>query len=69
MGGQAPSGVAASSADRSPEAVQAYFEDYYERPVPLDAVRHVLAGHPLTPEIAGALNPNETVANAGSPTP
>ncbi|WP_037912806.1 hypothetical protein [Actinacidiphila yeochonensis] len=43
--------------DRSPEAVQAYFEDYYERTVPLDAVRHVLAGHPLTPAIAAALNP------------
>ncbi|WP_432026312.1 hypothetical protein [Streptomyces sp. 1222.5] len=43
--------------DRSPEAVQAWFEDYYERPVPLDAVRHVLAGHALTPAIARALNP------------
>ncbi|MGW4271039.1 hypothetical protein ACWEGQ_01395 [Streptomyces seoulensis] len=43
--------------DRSPEAVQAWFEDYYERPVPLDAVRHVLAGHPLTPAVAAALNP------------
>ncbi|UQX02793.1 hypothetical protein [Streptomyces sp. RerS4] len=43
--------------DRSPEAVRAHFEDYYERPVPLDAVRHVLAGHPLTPAIAVALNP------------
>lgn len=44
-------------ADRSPEAAQAHFEDYYERPVPLDAVRHVLAGQPLTPAIAAALNP------------
>lgn len=43
--------------DRSPEAVQAHFEDYYERPIPLDAVRHVLAGRPLTPAIAAALNP------------
>ncbi|GAA2240881.1 hypothetical protein GCM10010232_29890 [Streptomyces amakusaensis] len=43
--------------DRSPEAVQAHFEDYYERPVPLDAVRHVLAGHPLTLAITEALNP------------
>ncbi|MEU6867369.1 hypothetical protein ABZ924_29670 [Streptomyces sp. NPDC046876] len=43
--------------DRSPAAVQAHFEDYYERPVPLDAIRHVLAGHPLTPAIAAALNP------------
>ncbi|MFB7912615.1 hypothetical protein [Streptomyces sp. NPDC056061] len=44
-------------ADRSPETVQAHFESYYERPVPLDAVRHVLAGVPLTPTIAAALNP------------
>ncbi|MFF3634158.1 hypothetical protein [Streptomyces sp. NPDC002250] len=43
--------------NRSPETVQAWFEDYYERPVPLDAVRHVLAGHPLTPAVARALNP------------
>ncbi|MFE7468243.1 hypothetical protein ACFU6R_29650 [Streptomyces sp. NPDC057499] len=44
-------------ADRSPEAVQSHFADYYERPVPLEAVRHVLAGHPLTPSVAGALAP------------
>lgn len=42
---------------RSPETIQAHFEDYYERPVPLDAIRHVLAGHPVTPAIAAALNP------------
>ncbi|MEV6495990.1 hypothetical protein [Streptomyces prunicolor] len=42
---------------RSPETIQAHFEDYYERPVPLDAIRHVLAGHPVTPAIAVALNP------------
>ncbi|MET8974629.1 hypothetical protein ABZX85_03330 [Streptomyces sp. NPDC004539] len=43
--------------DRSPEAVQGHFADDYERPVPLDAVRHVLAGRPLTPAIVTALNP------------
>jgi len=43
--------------DRSPETVRAHFEDYCERPVPLDAVRHVLAGHPVTPEITTALAP------------
>jgi hypothetical protein len=42
---------------RSPEAVQAHFEDYYERPVPLDAIRQVLAGRPLTPAVTTALNP------------
>ncbi|MFJ1545229.1 hypothetical protein [Streptomyces sp. NPDC088246] len=50
--------------DRSPEAVQARFEDYYERPVPLDAVRHVLAGRPLIPAIAAALNPAVLSDNA-----
>ncbi|GAA0578898.1 hypothetical protein [Streptomyces crystallinus] len=44
-------------ADRSPEAAQAHFEDYYERPLPLDAIHHVLTGHPLTSAIATALNP------------
>ncbi|MGW6678956.1 hypothetical protein ACWGBO_03590 [[Kitasatospora] papulosa] len=43
--------------DRSPEAVQPYFEDYYEPPVPLEAVRHVLAGRPLTPATNAALDP------------
>jgi hypothetical protein len=43
--------------DRSPETVRAHFEDYYEHAVPLDAVRHVLAGGPVTPEIATALAP------------
>ena len=43
--------------DRSAETVRAHFEDYYERPVPLDAVRHVLAGHPMTPAVAAALGP------------
>ncbi|MFJ9188170.1 hypothetical protein ACIRQO_34530 [Streptomyces anulatus] len=44
--------------DRSPEAVQAHFEEDYGRPVPLDTVGHVLAGHPLTPEAACGLNPD-----------
>ncbi|RZU44269.1 hypothetical protein EV284_1729 [Streptomyces sp. BK022] len=43
--------------DRSPDTVRAHFEDYYERPVPVDAVRHVLAGHALTAATALALNP------------
>ncbi|MFI5878221.1 hypothetical protein [Streptomyces sp. NPDC051554] len=32
--------------DRSPETVQAHFEDYYERPVPLDAVHMCSPGTP-----------------------
>ena len=43
--------------DRSPDTVRAYFEDYYEHLVPLDAVHHVLAGNPVTPEITTALAP------------
>ncbi|MBK3563998.1 MULTISPECIES: hypothetical protein [unclassified Streptomyces] len=43
--------------DRSPETIRADFEDYYERAVPIDAVRHVLAGHPVTPGITTALAP------------
>ncbi|MGW1277714.1 hypothetical protein ACWD4V_12255 [Streptomyces tsukubensis] len=50
--------------DRSSEAVQAHFEDYYEHPVPLDAIRHVLAGHPLSPAIAASLNPATLSDNA-----
>ncbi|MET7739754.1 hypothetical protein [Streptomyces sp. NPDC005385] len=51
-------------ADRSPEAVQAHFEDYYERAVPLEAVRHLLAGQPLTPSVAAVLNPAALSDNA-----
>ncbi|MEU7024998.1 hypothetical protein ABZ990_30845 [Streptomyces sp. NPDC046203] len=43
--------------DRSPETVQEHFEDHYERRIPLAAIRHVLAGRPLTPTITAALHP------------
>lgn len=43
--------------DRSAEAYAEWASDYYERPVDLEAVRHVLALRPLTPEIVAALNP------------
>ncbi|MET9107228.1 hypothetical protein [Streptomyces zhihengii] len=42
--------------DRSPEAFRRWAEDYYERPVDLEAVRHVFAGRPLTEDVARALN-------------
>ncbi|MGW3243875.1 hypothetical protein [Streptomyces sp. NPDC001070] len=42
--------------DRSPEAFRSFAEDYYEVPVDLDAVRHVYALRPLTPELVSALN-------------
>ncbi|MFF8834138.1 hypothetical protein [Streptomyces sp. NPDC015130] len=61
--------------DRSPEAYAEWASDYYETPVPLDAVRHVLALRPLTPEVVAALNPEvtpadlaEDVAEIGYPT-
>lgn len=42
--------------DRSPEAYQRFAEDYYEVPVDLEAVRHVYALRPLTPDIVSSLN-------------
>ncbi|MFD5780359.1 hypothetical protein [Streptomyces sp. NPDC126933] len=42
--------------DRSPEAYQRFAEDYYEVLVNLEAVRHVYAWRPLTPEIVSLLN-------------
>ncbi|MFF1416116.1 hypothetical protein [Streptomyces sp. NPDC058280] len=42
--------------DRSPEAYQRFAEDYYEVLVNLEAVRHVYAWRPLTPEIVSSLN-------------
>lgn len=47
--------------DRSAEAFQHFAEDYYEIPVPLAAVQHVLALRPLTAEVVAALNPQITM--------
>ncbi|MGW7268426.1 hypothetical protein [Streptomyces sp. NPDC054842] len=49
--------------DRSPEAFRRWAEDYYEVPVPLAAVRHVFASHPLTEEVVALLNPALTLAD------
>ncbi|WP_435975162.1 hypothetical protein [Streptomyces sp. Qhu_M48] len=49
--------------DRSPEAYAEWAADYYERPVDLEAVRHVLALRPLTTEVVTALNPELTLAD------
>ncbi|MFD7962014.1 hypothetical protein ACFV5J_14555 [Streptomyces zaomyceticus] len=49
--------------DRSAEAYTEFAEDYYERPVDIEAVRHVLALRPLTAEIVAALNPAVTLAD------
>ncbi|MFF3946228.1 hypothetical protein ACFYYN_15515 [Streptomyces sp. NPDC001902] len=47
--------------DRSPEAFRAFAEEYYEVPVDLDAVRHVHALRPLTPEVVARLNTEVTL--------
>ncbi|WP_018563684.1 hypothetical protein [Streptomyces sp. BoleA5] len=47
--------------DRSPEAFRAFAEDYYEVPVDLDAVRHIKALRPLTPEVVATLNADVTI--------
>ncbi|MFD3532831.1 hypothetical protein [Streptomyces sp. NPDC058664] len=49
--------------DRSAEAYAEWASDYYETPVDLDAVRHVLALRPLTPAIVTALNPDVEIAD------
>ncbi|MET9965216.1 hypothetical protein ABZZ80_04635 [Streptomyces sp. NPDC006356] len=41
----------------TPEAFQSFAEDYYERPVDLEAVRHVFDELPLTRETVTRLNP------------
>ncbi|MFJ8661274.1 hypothetical protein [Streptomyces sp. NPDC093795] len=60
--------------DRSAEAYAEWATDYYETPLDLEAVRHVLALRPLTPEIVAALNPDvgladlaEDIAETGYP--
>ncbi|MFH9723623.1 hypothetical protein ACH4M4_11725 [Streptomyces sp. NPDC017254] len=49
--------------DRTAEAYAEFAEDYYERPVDIEAVRHLLALRPLTAEIVAALNPQVTLAD------
>ncbi|MEU1407826.1 hypothetical protein ABZ471_36810 [Streptomyces sp. NPDC005728] len=49
--------------DRSPEAFQRWAEDYYEVPVAVEAVRHVLSSRPLTDEVVSALNSEITLAD------
>lgn len=48
--------------DRSAEAYATWASDYYETPVDLAAVRHVLALRPLTAEVVAALNPDVDLA-------
>ncbi|WP_329129558.1 hypothetical protein OG552_03760 [Streptomyces sp. NBC_01476] len=48
--------------DRSAEAFQQFAEDYYEVPVDLAAIRHILALGPLTDEVVAAVNPHVALA-------
>ncbi|MET9842352.1 hypothetical protein ABZZ01_31905 [Streptomyces virginiae] len=41
----------------TPEAYRDFAEDYHERSVDLDAIRHVFALRPLTGDVVKALNP------------
>jgi hypothetical protein len=50
--------------DPSPETFQSFAEDYYEHPVDLDAVRHIYAQRPLTPDVVAGLNPDVSFAAA-----
>ncbi|MGY5058762.1 hypothetical protein ACWDFR_32680 [Streptomyces sp. 900105755] len=46
-----------------PGAFRSFAEDYYERPVDLEAIRHVFEERPLTPEIVARLNPLASFAD------
>ncbi|MGW7285382.1 hypothetical protein ACWGH4_07785 [Streptomyces sp. NPDC054847] len=48
--------------DPSPEAFQSFAEDYYERPVDLDAVRRIYEQRPLTQDLVERLNPAASFA-------
>ncbi|MFJ9766486.1 hypothetical protein ACIRUY_21960 [Streptomyces erythrochromogenes] len=41
----------------TPEAYRDFAEEYHERPVDLEAIRHVFARRPLTGDVVKALNP------------
>ncbi|MFD6244006.1 hypothetical protein [Streptomyces roseolus] len=49
--------------DGTAEAYAEWASEYYETPVDLDAVRHVLALRPLTPEVVAALDAGVTLAD------
>ncbi|MFD4023665.1 hypothetical protein ACFWRV_09120 [Streptomyces sp. NPDC058576] len=46
----------------TPESYQEWAEDYFERAVDLEAVRHVYALRPLTDEVVAAINPERVPA-------
>jgi hypothetical protein len=49
--------------DPAPEGFQSFAEDYYERPVDLDAVRHIYEQRPLTRDVVARLNLQASLAD------
>lgn len=49
--------------DPRPEAFQSFAEDHYERPVDLDAVRHICEQRSLTGHVVARLNPDVSFAD------
>ncbi|GAA1655014.1 hypothetical protein J3R03_003484 [Actinoplanes couchii] len=45
------------------EAYHRFAEDYYQKPVALDAVREVFASAPLTPSLVRRLNPGRSATS------
>ena len=48
--------------DGKPETYAAWASDYYERPIPVDAVKDVYAHKPLTQQLVSRLNPDCSLA-------
>lgn len=49
--------------DPRPETFQSFAEDYYERSVDLNAVRHIYEQRPLTRDVVARLNPDASFAD------
>ncbi|MFF3685917.1 hypothetical protein [Streptomyces sp. NPDC002187] len=49
--------------DRTPEVFKSFAEDYYERPVDLEAVRHIYEQGPLRQDVVVQLNPDVSLSD------
>ncbi|MFF3286388.1 hypothetical protein [Streptomyces sp. NPDC003023] len=49
--------------DPTPDAFRSFAEDYYERTVDLEAVRHIYDQGPLTRDVVARLNPDVTLSD------
>jgi hypothetical protein len=52
--------------DGNPETYRAWAEDYYERGVPLKAIKAVYAHEPLSEDLVSALNPRLALADVNA---